>query len=1018
MVRLSLHTKFLALIIGSLIVFLAILSYVILQREARVLGDKIEEQQHLLAFTLYSELRSNMLKGTPRSTIELLYNLQGRHGLVKLSILRRNGNPAFGMIGGPETVPQLEETFTSGEDHSFVEDGPPPLHTILFPLKNDLECRTCHREDRAVLGVLRIALSRQDALEEIRRSSQQLALILALLVAFVALVLYLAVRNVILKPLDVLRNGAKRIGGGDLGHRISMSAQDELQGLAHAFNSMTEQLESSHGVLEDRIRERTAQLQVAMEDIQNKADRLYSYGRDMATVSRISTKVFNAEMTLEELLDNVMWGLTKGLQYPRSLICLVDRKRVWLEVKRNNGLDGILPPEGLSLLDSDPLVEVVRKGVITVLDPGTGTVVNMDGSDQGANRLQVIPLLSRTHDRACWKIMSCIKTDCPAHTTTGSPCWLMTGTHCSTPLRESYADQFAFCMTCRVFPVIGVLIVESQTEKHAPRGRNMSVLRILAAETAAALENHRLHEANQRMVGELLELNRVTAIALSELSLTKALESFSESALKFSGLDACSFWLLSPDGRELHRKGGGCVDARDSMEAYPDTLPAAEGLLGRAMQQGSSFIVNNTVSVSDTTALARAAAAHGLLSLLAIPIRGDDGPRGVFAVHKKGTMPFLETEITAFMLLANQAALAINVCVLNEELTLQNRELARQSSLLGGILSSMSSGIMLLDKNGSVSLVNQLGAGILRTRKEALMNQDLMKLYPETASFLDSDAGMYREIDILSRDGHRIPVGFSSTYYHGASGEQEGTIVVYRDLSEIRALQKELLGKERFAAMGRVVAGVAHEIRNPLFGISSVGQILAKETLHPAHQELIQALLAETKRMNQLVEELLMYGRPMQLQREECDLAGIWEEVTAMHREELEQRRIRITGDLHMRRITAYVDAHQIRQVFLNLLRNAVDASPEGGEISIRLLLGQRFIIMQITDTGVGIPLALQDKIFDLFFTTKPKGTGLGLAICRKIIQDHGGDIGVDSVEGRGTAVTIKLPYHGLSPLQ
>jgi len=176
--------------------------------------------------------------------------------------------------------------------------------------------------------------------------------------------------------------------------------------------------------------------------------------------------------------------------------------------------------------------------------------------------------------------------------------------------------------------------------------------------------------------------------------------------------------------------------------------------------------------------------------------------------------------------------------------------------------------------------------------------------------------------------------------------------------------------------------------------------------------------MAETRRMNQLVEELLLYGRPMQLQREECDLTGIWEEVTSMHRDELEQRRIRISGDLHMRRITAFVDVHQIRQVFLNILRNAIDASPEGGEISIRLLLGQRFIIMQITDTGVGIPLAQQDKIFDLFYTTKPKGTGLGLAICRKIIQDHGGDIAIDSVEGKGTAVTIKIPYQGRSPIQ
>jgi signal transduction histidine kinase len=326
---------------------------------------------------------------------------------------------------------------------------------------------------------------------------------------------------------------------------------------------------------------------------------------------------------------------------------------------------------------------------------------------------------------------------------------------------------------------------------------------------------------------------------------------------------------------------------------------------------------------------------------------------------------------------------------------------------------------MLLDMTGTVELVNQAGAEILHSLPADVMNRRLAELAPDAAAILTSSVGPYQELEIQTRDGASIPIGFSSAYCHGDSGARVGIIIVYRDLTEIKALQKEALSKERFAAMGRVVAGVAHEIRNPLFGISSISQIFERELTDPAHRELASALLSETKRLNQLVEELLIYGRPMKLMPDWCDISGLWKEVIGMHRDEIGGKGITINGDLDAENARAYLDANQIRQVFLNLLRNAIDATPAGGAIDVRLTHEDRHLIFKITDTGVGIPAENTDKIFDLFFTTKPKGTGLGLGICKKIVEDHGGVISIESrqwdwlEERKGTTVTIKLPSRG-----
>ena len=338
-------------------------------------------------------------------------------------------------------------------------------------------------------------------------------------------------------------------------------------------------------------------------------------------------------------------------------------------------------------------------------------------------------------------------------------------------------------------------------------------------------------------------------------------------------------------------------------------------------------------------------------------------------------------------------------------------EMNENVRLLQGILSSMPSGVVLLTRDGLVKLMNRQGMHILRRDTEDLAGRRLTEIVPEAQAFLHARSGAREEIVAQLSDGNAVPIGFVCSSYATGEGDQEDRIVVFQDLTELKSLQAEFLDKERFAAIGRVVASVAHEIRNPLFGISAIGQVFERDLKDPAFRDLARTLLVEAKRLNLLVEDLLLYGRTMKLKLEQADLRVLWEEVLDLHREELKRRRIKVTGDYAVRHPVATFDPHQIRQVFLNLLRNAMEATPDGGSITITMLLEDRYILFRVSDTGIGISKDRLPHVLELFYTTKTGGTGLGLAICRKILEDHGGDILIASQEGRGTTVTVKLPY-------
>ena len=356
---------------------------------------------------------------------------------------------------------------------------------------------------------------------------------------------------------------------------------------------------------------------------------------------------------------------------------------------------------------------------------------------------------------------------------------------------------------------------------------------------------------------------------------------------------------------------------------------------------------------------------------------------------------------------------------LQQRVEARTAELHRTERLTTSIITHLASGLMVADTGGAITLINPQGALTLRCQAEELVGRKLTDLFPNGGELLEVRGESHqRELQLALRDGSTIPLGFTNSYLTDPEENREGVIVIFRDLSEIKHLQGELRRKDRLAAIGQITAGVAHEVRNPLFGITSVAQILREEVqLSPAHHELVSAMLLETQRLNALVSDLLLFGRESSPDTRPTDLHQLLDACCQLYAGEIRERGIALHKIYAAHLPALLLDADKLKQVILNLLKNALETTPTGGTVTLTTEACRREgpggggrATLAISDTGCGISPEHRERIFDLFFTTKPRGTGLGLPICRRIVEDHGGEITVESRPGHGTTFTVHLP--------
>lgn len=333
------------------------------------------------------------------------------------------------------------------------------------------------------------------------------------------------------------------------------------------------------------------------------------------------------------------------------------------------------------------------------------------------------------------------------------------------------------------------------------------------------------------------------------------------------------------------------------------------------------------------------------------------------------------------------------------------------------VVESMANGLITVDRSLRVATYNPTALEILRKSKEEMDGtpvSDLLPLEDEIRQVLaNSDLILDKEVKISTEGKGKSFLGISvSALKEPDSRISRGAVIIARDLTMIRELEQKVLLSEKFAALGRLSAGVAHEIRNPLNSIRGFIQYFQKKLpLDKEDYKYTDLMLTEVDRLNRVISKLLAYSKPREPRLSVRSAEEILDHCVRVLEREASEAGVELirepaSGDVPL----VMMDTDQMTQVFLNILINGVEATPKGGKITITSETDARGRL-QITfeDSGEGIPRENLDKLFDPFFSTKKKGTGLGLAIVKSIIESHDGEIEVESEPGRGTRFIIFL---------
>ena len=357
-----------------------------------------------------------------------------------------------------------------------------------------------------------------------------------------------------------------------------------------------------------------------------------------------------------------------------------------------------------------------------------------------------------------------------------------------------------------------------------------------------------------------------------------------------------------------------------------------------------------------------------------------------------------------------------------ESFQTMQRSLGKSERLLASVVESVEDCIFTTDVEGRLITLNPAGRRLLGrdaaagplTRLDVLDEADRRRVGPAIKRAVANGRPWRGAVQGLTRARRRFPAHLAVSCVFDEKGQVLGTVGVLRDLTEQVATQQRLIQREKLASLGEMAAGVAHEIRNPLGGIKMATNLLSSSAMNDRRisREMAQSITSGIAEIEAIIADLLDYARETRLDCQEYALGRILAPVVEACAADGRARGVRVVAHGLEDAVVASVDGQRLRQVFTNVMQNALEATERqrSGRVEVRLHQRETAGVVEIADNGVGIQPEHREKIFLPFYTTKPTGTGLGMAIVKKIMDLHGGEIEIDSAPGRGTTIRLIIP--------
>ncbi len=690
----------------------------------------------------------------------------------------------------------------------------------------------------------------------------------------------------IARPIQVLHEGAQRIGAGSLDHRVAVQTGDEIGQLAVAFNGMAANLRQSFGQLEQRMADIRRLEEKYRDLIENSPEMIHQLNKAGQFVHVNKTELEKLGYTLEEMLNMHLWDIVPQGKEPEILAYLEQ-----------------LMAQGRSTIET---VFLTRDGKPIDVEIHATALFDAEGGGLVHSRAFVRDITQRK-------------------------------------LLEQKVQRYT-----------------TQLEQE------------VAERTRQLLQSQQRYKA-------LFDLAADSVFMVAPTGNIVAVNKREEEALGYSEDDAVGRSFLDvvlPQHREM-----------------------TDSLIQKIVK-GERQVPTHEIEVTDRSGRA--------MPVEMDLIRIEDGASVTAMVQLR--------DITERKRMEQQ--LQEYSEELEAKVRARTREIEETKNYLENLLENANDVIYTLDTEQRFTYVNSK-VGAWGYRKEDLLGRPYLSLLSKRhrgrrlKSTLDIGAKQVYEVEVLSRTGEARAVMVSVSPLRDAEDRVLGVLGIARDITETKKLEQQIRNSEKLASIGKLGAGVAHEINNPLGGILNCLYNLRKGTLSPARQEEYLASMEDgLRRVQKIVRQLLEFSQQHEPELSLTDINGVIERVLVLTEHALATNRIKLEKRLQPDLPAVMADRHMMEQVLMNLILNAIQAIKGGGEITIRTRVEEEACAIDVQDTGCGIPTQFLSRIFDPFFTTKGvgEGTGLGLSVSLGIVERHGGRILVESEVGKGTTFTVCLP--------